>query len=49
MSVGTLEDTVDKLTSKTTQMATDIGWVKNLLFAILIAIVIGLAATLFGS
>jgi len=47
-SVGTLESTVDELTTKTGQMATDIGWVKKLLFAILIAIVIGITSNLLS-
>jgi len=47
-SVGILESTVEKLTTKTTEMATDIGWVKKLLFAILIAVVIGITANLLG-
>lgn len=46
MSVGILESTVNKLTTKTVEMATDIGWVKKLLFAILIAIIIGITSSI---
>jgi len=42
-SVGILESTVKELTTQMKQMVTDMGWIKKLLFAILIAIVIGLA------
>ena len=41
-SVGLLEETVNKLTKTSEKMATDLGWVKNLLFAILIALIIGI-------
>ncbi|MBI2818613.1 MAG: hypothetical protein HYX73_01420, partial [Acidobacteria bacterium] len=48
-SVGLLEDTVDKLTKTTEKMSTDLGWVRNLLFAILIALIIGLGQGLVKS
>ncbi len=41
-SVSLLEQTVNKLTKTSEQMATDLGWVKKLLFAILIALIIGI-------
>ena len=41
-SVSLLEQTVNKLTKTSEQMAQDLGWVKKLLFAILIALIIGL-------
>ena len=51
-SVGLLEQTVNKLTKNSEQMASDIGWVKKLLFAILIALIVGvgqqLVLTLFS-
>jgi dCTP deaminase len=47
-SVGLLQQTVDKLTRTNERMATGLGWVKNLLFAIFIAIVIGVAAQIIG-
>jgi dCTP deaminase len=47
-SVGSLQQTVDKLTRTNERMATGLGWVKNLLFAIFIAIVIGVAAQIIG-
>jgi len=40
-SVGILEHTVNKLTRTSEQMAADLGWVKKLLFAILIALIVG--------
>ncbi len=43
VSVGVLENTVEKLTKATEGMAKDIGWVKYLLTGILIALVVGLA------
>ncbi len=46
-SVSILEKTVEKLTTSIERMARDVAWVKNLLFAILIAMVIGLANALF--
>lgn len=45
-SVGLLEQTVNKLTRTSEQMAGDIGWVKKLLFAILIALIIGVGQQL---
>ena len=47
-SVGLLQQTVDKLTRTNERMATGLGWVKNLLFAIFIAIVIGVGAQIIG-
>jgi dCTP deaminase len=41
-SVSLLEQTVNKLTKTSEQMALDLGWVKKLLFAILIALIVGL-------
>ena len=46
LSVGVLEQTVQKLTEATTTMARDIGWVKYLLGAILISLVVGIAVGL---
>ena len=43
VSVSVLEKAVTDLTESTRQMAGDIGWVKYLLGAILIALVVGLA------
>jgi hypothetical protein len=43
-----LQQTVDKLTRTNERMATGLGWVKNLLFAIFIAIVIGVGAQIIG-
>ena len=48
-SVGLLEDTVGKLTKTTEKMSNDLGWVRNLLFAILIALIIGLGQGLVKS
>jgi len=45
-SVGLLEQTVEKLTKSSEKMATDMGWVKNLLLAILVALVIGISISL---
>jgi|Deesub1362A_J573_1020465.scaffolds.fasta_scaffold03956_7 dCTP deaminase len=45
-AVGILENTVQKLTENVNRMANDISWVKNLLFAILIAIIIGLCVSI---
>lgn len=45
-SVGLLEQTVNKLTRTSEQMAIDIGWVKKLLFAILIALIVGVGQQL---
>jgi hypothetical protein len=39
---------MDKLTKTSERIATDLGWVKNLLFAIFIALVIGLGAQIIG-
>ncbi len=47
-SVGLLEQTVNKLTKTSERMATDLGWVKKLLFAILFAIVAGLTIQVIG-
>jgi len=46
-SVGLLEQTVGRLTASSEKMAHDMSWVKNLLFAILIALVVGIASTVF--
>ena len=46
VSVGVLEQTVQRLTEATTTMAKDIGWVKYLLSAILISLVVGMAVGL---
>jgi len=43
VSVGVLENTVEKLTKAIEGMAKDIGWVKYLLSGILLALVVGLA------
>jgi len=43
-SVGLLEQTVTKLTSASEKMATNLDWIKGLLFAILISMVIGIIA-----
>lgn len=48
-SVGLLEQTVNKLTTTSERMATDIGWIKRLLFAILIALAVGIGAGLIIS
>jgi dCTP deaminase len=47
-SVGLLEKTVNKLTETSERMATDLGWVKKLLFAILIALMIGVGSQLIS-
>ena len=47
-SVGLLEQTVDKLTKSSEKMATNLGWVKHLLMAILVALVIGIAVSLIA-
>jgi len=47
-SVGILEDAVGKLTTTSERMATDIGWIKGLLFAILIAMVGGIAVQIMS-
>ncbi|MBI4463561.1 MAG: dCTP deaminase [Acidobacteria bacterium] len=48
-SVGLLEETVNTLTKTSEKMANDLGWVKNLLFAILIALIIGIGQGLIRS
>jgi dCTP deaminase len=45
-SVGLLEKTVNSLTRTSERMATDISWVKRLLFAILIALIVGVGGQL---
>lgn len=47
-SVGLLEQTVERLTRTSEKMATDMEWVKRLLFAILIAIVVGVGQQLLS-
>jgi hypothetical protein len=47
-SVSVLQQAVDKLAETSERIVTDLGWVKNLLFAISIALVIGLAAQIIG-
>jgi dCTP deaminase len=47
-SVGLLEQTMDKLTRTSERTATDVGWVKKLLFATFIAILVGLASQIIG-
>jgi dCTP deaminase len=47
-SVGLLQQTVDKLTRTSERIATDLGWVKNLLIATFIAVVVGIAAQIIG-
>ena len=47
-SVGILESTVGKLTKTSEKMATDIGWIKLLLFAILFAMIAGIAVQMLS-
>jgi dCTP deaminase len=47
-SVGLLEQTVGKLTTASEKMATDLGWIKNLLLAILVAMVVSVFGNLIG-
>jgi dCTP deaminase len=47
-SVESLDQTVDKLTKASERTVTDLGWVRKLLFAILLAIVAGVAAQIIG-
>lgn len=55
MSVSLLEETVKKLTEETTKMSVniakmtqDLGWIKKLIFGVLIAIVVGLVVAVVG-
>jgi len=47
-SVGILENTVERLTKNTDRMATNLGWIKGLLFAILFAMVVGIIAPIIS-
>jgi dCTP deaminase len=47
-SVASLDQTVDKLTKASERTVTDLGWVRKLLVAILLAIVAGVAAQIIG-
>ena len=47
-SVGLLEETVGKLTKTNEQMATHLEWIKGLLFAILMAMIVGVAIELMS-
>jgi dCTP deaminase len=47
-SVASLDQTVDKLAKASERTVTDLGWVRKLLIAILLAIVAGVAAQIIG-